>query len=149
MAKNSVSLREYYEAMRVSDQRALELQHEADQVALNLAREQQTYKDQVHNGLLDQLTRERSAYVTQSEHEAVIAKFDAAIKPLQEFMVSQIASGAGVRDYRSEARQIEELRSNVRQASASSPFRSNLAVTIAALSVILTTVVGILVLLHK
>lgn len=68
-------------------------------------------------GLLKQLSDERARYVTQDQHLVLIDKIelsvkllsdrmDRSIQPLQEFMVSQIAAGAGIRDYRTETRNL-------------------------------------------
>ena len=62
--EKKITLREHIEALRVADQRALNIKAEGDKEALLLAREIQTYKDQQHNGTLDQLNRERGEFVT-------------------------------------------------------------------------------------
>ena len=67
------SLREFYKAthtpnrevarlLREADQRALSIKETADEKALGLAREIQTYKDEKANELRDQLKNEREDY---------------------------------------------------------------------------------------
>ena len=96
----------------ISAEKALAVKQEADEKALELARGIQTYKDETHNGLINQLSAERSSYITQQQQQvltekidvaiqSITDKLDSAIKPLQDFMISQIASGAGVKDFES------------------------------------------------
>ena len=61
-----------YTSEREADQRALQIKEEGNQIALVLAREIQTYKDQQHNGVLDQLKEERATYATKAEVAPVI-----------------------------------------------------------------------------
>jgi hypothetical protein len=121
---NTVTLREYLDALREADQRALAIKEKADERALNLQAETQQYKDEKANELRSQIESERGNYVTRDQHQALIDKFDAALKPLTEFMTSQIASGAGARNYRAE--QLSE-----RVSQYSSPFRANAAIVVA------------------
>jgi hypothetical protein len=103
---DTVTLRDYLGAMRAADQRfsderdrryaevknaeekALKVKEVADAVALDLARQIQTYKDEQHNGLLKQWQGERGTYVT-------VEKFDATVKPLLDFVSGQQARGVG------------------------------------------------------
>jgi hypothetical protein len=101
---NSIPLKKHFDELRDADKKALIIKQNADEYALNLAREIQTYKDEQHNGLLKQLGDERVHYVSQEQFSAGIEKLEILIKPLTEFMVSQIAAGAGARDYRTEQR---------------------------------------------
>lgn len=82
--------------LRQADQRALEIKargdeearrikEQGDEKALVLAREIQTYKDEVHNGILSQLKDERSTYATKTE-----------IKPLLEYVAAQQGRGEGM-----------------------------------------------------
>jgi len=93
------TLKEYFEALAAANDRrytevniekekALKIKEEADKVALSLAREIQTYKDETHNGLLKQWQLERGSNVTND-------KFDATLKPLIEFMNAQRGQGNG------------------------------------------------------
>lgn len=113
MPEPTVTLREHLEALAAANDRrytevniekekALKIKEagdievkktkeEADKTALGLAREIQTYKDEKHNGLLQQWQAERGTYVTTD-------KFEGAIKPLVEFMSSQQGKGQGNKD---------------------------------------------------
>jgi len=62
-----VSTRKHLEALRAADQRALEIKQRADEQALGLAREGQTYRDEQANRLREQITQER---VEAREREA-------------------------------------------------------------------------------
>jgi hypothetical protein len=96
------TLKEYEDALRAANDRrytevniekekALKIKEEADRVALSLAREIQTYKDEAHNGLLKQWQLERGTYITTD-------KFDATVKPILEYISSQQGRGKGSKD---------------------------------------------------
>jgi vacuolar-type H+-ATPase subunit H len=111
-AGTDVSLREYIEARdwmrdRIDEERdrrytevalerekALKIKEEADKAALGLAREIQTYKDEKANELREQINSERGQYLNRDEwinaHAALTEKLESAIKPLNEFMTSQL-----------------------------------------------------------
>lgn len=99
---DTVSLKEYFEVLiaandqrytevNIEKEKALKIKEEADKIALSLAREIQTYKDEAHNGLLKQWQSERGTYVTAD-------KFEGAIKPLVDFMNSQQGHSKGGKD---------------------------------------------------
>lgn len=73
-----VTLREYFEALR-----------EADLRALTLAREIQDYKDERANDLRSQIESERGNYVT-------VDKFDAALAPLLQYIAAQQGRQEGI-----------------------------------------------------
>jgi vacuolar-type H+-ATPase subunit H len=106
-AATDISLREYFEALRHSDdkvdqwifrfyeerdrrladvaierEKALKIKEEADKRALDLQAETQAYKDEKANELRSQIERERGAYVTQSDLRGAVDKIEATIKPL-------------------------------------------------------------------
>jgi hypothetical protein len=111
-----IPLRDHLEALRVADARffeerdrryaevaearaeALKIKEEADKVALDLARQIQTYKDEAHNGLLQQLDRDRAKSVTQAELKAEVEKIHATLDPLGAYLTGQkgIARGVGL-----------------------------------------------------
>jgi len=64
---------------------ALKIKEDSNQIALSLAREIQTYKDMVHNGLLGQMKDLIALLATKSE-----------IRPVQDFMQSAQARGRGL-----------------------------------------------------
>lgn len=97
---NQVSLKEHFETViqlndrrytevNIEKEKALKIKEEADKVALQLAREIQTYKDEAHNGLLKQWQLERGTYVT-------IDKFDGALKPLVDYVSSAQGRSKGL-----------------------------------------------------
>jgi vacuolar-type H+-ATPase subunit H len=109
-AATDISLREYFEALRHSDdkvdqwifrfyeerdrrlsdvaierEKALKIKEEADKRALDLQAETQAYKDEKANELRSQIERERGAYVTQAE-----------LKPIVEFVNRQQGRSSGI-----------------------------------------------------
>jgi len=56
----------------VSAEKALAVKQEADEKALDLARDIQTYKDETHNGLIKQLSDERGHFVSQEQYQTAI-----------------------------------------------------------------------------
>lgn len=100
MEEPTVSLREHletvmelndrrYNEVNIEKEKALKIKEEADKVALGLAREIQTYKDEAHNGLLKQWQLERGTYVT-------FDKFEATVRPLVEYVASQQGRSNGL-----------------------------------------------------
>jgi hypothetical protein len=95
MAEEVVTLREYLETLRVADhalqderdhrysevknaeEKALAVKEKADENALILARDIQTYKDQRDNQLREQINSERNLYATQSDLKVVVEKIQA------------------------------------------------------------------------
>jgi len=79
---------QHAEAMREDDQRALEIKQKADEEALNLARNQQTYKDEKANELREQISSERGHYIGREEyniqHGSLNEKVDASAKSLDD-----------------------------------------------------------------
>jgi hypothetical protein len=138
---NSVSLQQHFDQLREADQRALTIKQTADEYALTLAREIQAYRDEQHNGLLKQLSDERAHYVSQDQLTSGVEKLEALVKPLTEFMVSQIAAGAGVHDYRDEQRE-------QRTSRFESPARANYAVLIALAAALSSVSSMVFVILH-
>jgi len=102
-----VTLREYLEGLRAADQRLAderdrryaEVSREreraasekaaADDRALQLARAAQDYRDQQANHLREQLYTERGTFITKSDHQALIERVEASIKPLADFVAAQ------------------------------------------------------------
>jgi len=67
---NADLLKEYIDALRVADQRAIQIKEQADEKALDLARQIQTYKDEKANELREQINHERLDYLTKTEYNA-------------------------------------------------------------------------------
>ncbi len=81
MAKNltHVTLREHLEALREADQRALQIKEKADEQALGLARDIQTYKDEKANELRSQIESERGTYATHIELASAVRELKAGL----------------------------------------------------------------------
>lgn len=75
-----------YTEVKNAEEKALKIKEEADKVALDLARQIQTYKDEKANELREQINTERGNYATKEDLKALTEKFDVAIKPLTEFV---------------------------------------------------------------
>jgi hypothetical protein len=117
-----VTLREHLKALRAADAelaaerdrryaevsaeqgKALRIKETADEKALDLASQIQTYKDQQHNGLLQQLTEERGRYATQGDLKSATEKLELAIKPLGEYVAAQQGRTGGAAETRTERR---------------------------------------------
>src|ERR1019366_8301213 len=80
-----------------------EIKNLADQRALDLARDIQHYRDEQANRLGEQIASERGQYITRTDHDALIARFDALIKPLSEFVAAQQGKLLGEQGSRSTA----------------------------------------------
>jgi hypothetical protein len=93
-----------YAEVNVEREKALKIKETADLAALQLAREIQTYKDQQHNGLLQQIDRERARYPTKDDLSAATDKIQAQITPLAEYVAAQQGRTGGESDTRTERR---------------------------------------------
>lgn len=78
-----------YTELRVADQRALQIKEEADRIALELARENQSLRDEKANGLLAQMKEERAHFPTRQEVIALLDKFDTRLTPVEDFILGQ------------------------------------------------------------
>jgi hypothetical protein len=78
-----------YTEVKNAEEKALKIKEEADKVALDLARQIQTYKDEQHNGLLKQHADFVAQAVTQQELKAMADKVDITMRPLTDFVSSQ------------------------------------------------------------
>jgi len=96
MAIETVTLKEHLLALRVADQRALEIKQIADEKALGLASEIQKYKDEKANELRKQIESERGLYPTKSELASAIEKLEATIKPFAIYVSSQQGQVTGL-----------------------------------------------------
>lgn len=89
----TVSTKEYFEALRKADQRALEIADTARAEAIALARDIQTYKDAQHNDILNQWAQSRATYATQEQLQAQWEKYQAAHQPVLDYINSQRGGG--------------------------------------------------------
>lgn len=86
-----------YAEVDVEREKALKIKETADLTALGLARDIQVYKDEKANELRSQIERERREMVTQSDLKSFEEKYEAAHKPLADFMASQMGRSEGIR----------------------------------------------------
>lgn len=118
----TVTLREHLEALRRQDRRlakerdrryaevnierekALKIKEAADERALELQAATQAYKDEKANELRSQIESERGGYATKDDLSALSDRFDAAHKPVVEFMAAQIASTGTAASNRTDTR---------------------------------------------
>jgi len=89
-----------YSEVKSAEEKALHVKEQADRDALGLAREIQAYKDERANNLREQIAAERGEYATKADIKSLSDKFDAANKPVVEFMSSMSGRGAGFADGR-------------------------------------------------
>ena len=118
-----------YTEVNLEREKALKIKETADLAALELAREIQTYKDEKANELRSQIERERGSYVTQEQLTAMAREHAAALKPLTEFVAGQQGRQGGQED----------------QRTSSGDLMSR---TIAALSLVVAVVVGVVLVAH-
>lgn len=85
-----------YSEVQSAKAEALQIKAEADRRALELAREMQDYRDQMHNGLLGQLKENASKYATHSELCAAIEKIEVTLQPITTFVASQQGKTQGL-----------------------------------------------------
>lgn len=94
------STRKHLEALREADQRALAIKERADEKALSLAREIQTYKDEKANELRSQIERERGEMATKDDLAVAIEKVEAArtssVFNARTLLVALLAIAAGI-----------------------------------------------------
>jgi hypothetical protein len=120
-AATDISLREYFEALRHSDdkvdqwifrfyeerdrrinevnierEKALKIKETADLAALGLAREIQTYKDEKANELRSQIESERGNYATQGDLKGAVLTIEARLQPVYDYVLAQQGKSEGV-----------------------------------------------------
>ena len=84
-----------YTEVALARAEALRIKEEANKDALELARQIQTYKDNAHNDLINQLNRERGEYARKSELASALEKIEAVIKPLADYITAQQGAQKG------------------------------------------------------
>jgi hypothetical protein len=85
-----------YAEVNVEKEKALKIKETADLAALQLAREIQTYKDEKANELREQISSERGLYVTKNDLASAIARLEAVIAPLTDYMARNQGLDSGV-----------------------------------------------------
>jgi vacuolar-type H+-ATPase subunit H len=123
-AATDISLREYFEALRHSDdkvdqwifrfyeerdrrinevnierEKALKIKETADLAALGLAREIQTYKDEKANELREQISSERGHYASKEDVKSLDDKMEIRLAPLIAYVAQQQGRSAGVDNF--------------------------------------------------
>ncbi len=144
MKGESVPLKEYLAALREADlrfnaerdrrltevaverEKALKIKETADLAALQLARADQTYKDEQANKLREQINSERNIYVTQDQLVAAVREVTTAIQPLSDYVSKQ----QGGKDQSGDS-------------------RANLVALVGGLAVLLALVFGVLTVLAR
>lgn len=81
-----------YTEVAVERAKALRIKEEADNVALELARSIQTYKDEKANELRSQIESERGGYATKGDLESATEKILAVVKPALDYVTSRQGS---------------------------------------------------------
>ncbi len=76
-----------YAEVNAEREKALIIKEKAEDKALNLAREIQSYKDEKANNLRDQITEERGSLANKGDLSALKREIDAMIAPLTAYVV--------------------------------------------------------------
>lgn len=84
-----------YSEVNIEREKALKIKEEADKVALDLARQIQTYKDEKANELREQINSERGLYATKGDLTTTTEKLHAELKPIADFATAQQGSVKG------------------------------------------------------
>lgn len=85
-----------YAEISAEREKALKIKEKADDDALELARQIQTYKDEKANNLRAQIEGERGDYARVSDLKSAVEKFELAIKPLSDYVAADRGHGAGL-----------------------------------------------------
>jgi Protein of unknown function (DUF2913) len=89
-----------YAEVNVEKEKALKIKETADLAALQLARADQTYKDEQANKLREQINSERNVYVTQDQLAAAVREMSSLVKPVSEYVTGQQSVRQGNQDGR-------------------------------------------------
>jgi hypothetical protein len=87
-----------YTEVKLAEEKALLVKQRADEQALGLAREIQTYKDEKANQLREQITGERGLYATKNDLSSAVDKLEVTMKPALEYVSSAAGRGVGIKD---------------------------------------------------
>jgi hypothetical protein len=87
-----------YAEVKLAEEKALLVKQRADEQALGLAREIQTYKDEKANQLREQITGERGLYATKNDLSSAVDKLEVTMKPALEYVSGAAGRGAGIKD---------------------------------------------------
>ncbi len=82
--------------VQLEREKALQIKDRADDKALELARDIQSYKDERDNRLREQITSERGLYAQKSDLQAAVEKIEAQLKPVNDYISQSQGTRAGV-----------------------------------------------------
>jgi hypothetical protein len=85
-----------YAEVNIEKEKALQIKEAADEAALQLAREIQTYKDEKANELREQIGSERGLYARKADLAALGEKMEATIAPLAAYVAAQQGREKGI-----------------------------------------------------
>src|SRR5687768_17041091 len=85
-----------YAEVAIEREKALRIKEMADEMARQLARADQTYKDEKANELRSQIERERGSYATHLELAAAVEKVEALVSPIAAWASSQQGRSSGL-----------------------------------------------------
>jgi hypothetical protein len=131
-----------YSEVNIEREKALKIKEEADKAALGLAREIQSYKDEKANQLREQISAERGSYATKDDLSAAVREVTASIQPLTAY----VANMAG--QTKQDDRQIGASRvlseATIAQSSVANAKSNNVTMVMAALAVIISIVMPLI-----
>jgi hypothetical protein len=82
--------------VQVEREKALRIKERADDKALDLARQIQSYKDEKANELREQISSERGEFASTTALTAAMDKIEAQLKPINDFIAQAQGRGQGV-----------------------------------------------------
>ena len=89
-----------YTEVALEREKALQIKEKADDRALDLARQIQTYKDEQANELRSQIESERGTYATQSDLRALDEKIATALAPVLTYVAGEQRHDSGIQSSR-------------------------------------------------
>ena len=78
-----------YEAVSIEKEKALKIKETADEKALALASEAQTYKDARNETMREQTLKDNGVYATRTDLSNAIDEIRVALKPLADYITGQ------------------------------------------------------------
>ncbi len=84
-----------YSEVKAADERAIRVKESADERALLLAREIQSYKDEKANNLRAQIEGERGTYATRTDLKSATEKIEVMLDPLVKYVALQQGRSGG------------------------------------------------------
>ena len=87
-----------YAEVNIEREKAVKIKEVADGKAMQLAKENQNYKDEKANQLREQIESERGIYATKEELESLSNKFNALVRPIEVWVEKQQGRTKGISD---------------------------------------------------